>query len=203
MTALNIASARKVTALQNHPASQPVIRVVEVEDKQVYSQRVMSIVRPDRPSTTGRPMLRAVPTASSPDCVHHEDLRWEIVASPCSGRNAQSVSIPRRSERKTRDYRVIEHGHTSGVSVLGGAVLASLAVLAFALGVLCVAWFGLAPEPGAVMTVNEGETLSTIAASLEADVPVKDVISDIAALNDLNGSQLIAGQDLVLPAYGR
>jgi nucleoid-associated protein YgaU len=62
---------------------------------------------------------------------------------------------------------------------------------------------GLAAAPSAVaavsVTVQPGDTLWSIATSLDGDGDVRAVVDEIQELNGLNGAALVPGQTLLLP----
>ena len=84
-------------------------------------------------------------------------------------------------------------------------VLLFLTALALAVAGGSVLGLQLQPEPFAGQfsqhIVLQGESLSSLAAGLEASAPVPQVIEDIRQLNGLSVDGLVAGQSLLLPVY--
>lgn len=80
----------------------------------------------------------------------------------------------------------------SFIGVMAMSVVAGLAVVTI---------FGLSPEAGQTRVVQPGDTLVSIAESLEAPVPQSQIVSDIYALNVIDGNVVQPGQRLVMPRY--
>jgi len=57
-----------------------------------------------------------------------------------------------------------------------------------------------APTPQHVVTVQQGDSLWSLAKRVAPDHDPRDVVAQIRDLNDLSSSQLLPGQHLVLPA---
>jgi hypothetical protein len=93
---------------------------------------------------------------------------------------------------------------TLRLTARGRAVLAVLALLA-AVWVLgpAGAFAGDRPDvrPVSAVTVGAGDTLWGIAQSVaRPDQDVRDVVDAIAALNELDGSRIVVGEQLLVPA---
>lgn len=83
------------------------------------------------------------------------------------------------------------------IAVLAGLVLVVLAAT-FALGA------GGSPAGVPVfVTVEPGQSLSQIAAEHLPGVPVREAVVDLQLLNGLNSTDVVAGQQLRLPALAR
>ncbi|VEI12619.1 LysM peptidoglycan-binding domain-containing protein [Trueperella bialowiezensis] len=74
-------------------------------------------------------------------------------------------------------------------------------VALFAIGMALATLLGLGVQPGEAITVLPGDTLWSLASAVEADVPTSKIVSDIIALNGLEGPEIIDGMKLMLPAY--
>lgn len=80
-------------------------------------------------------------------------------------------------------------------------------VLALAVGVALGSWLGLLIgggdelrlAGGSSLIVQSGDTLWSIATSLEGDGDVRVLVDEIQRLNDLDGADLVPGQVLELP----
>ncbi|MGG0642679.1 LysM peptidoglycan-binding domain-containing protein [Sporosarcina gallistercoris] len=57
------------------------------------------------------------------------------------------------------------------------------------------------PQDFIEVTVVEGDTLSELAERFAGDTPADRWIREVAALNNLTDSAIIAGEELKLPAY--
>lgn len=57
------------------------------------------------------------------------------------------------------------------------------------------------PQDIIEVTVVEGDTLSQLAERYAGDVPAEKWIREVATLNNLSDSAIIAGEDLKLPDY--
>lgn len=108
---------------------------------------------------------------------------------------------------------VVRPAHVAGGDVplrltRRGRVVVFLLALGFGLAGMLgnqVANAGTAPSavPVETYTVRAGETLWDIASGLsEPGQDVRDLVDDLVALNDLPGSGLTAGQQILLPAEG-
>ncbi|WP_156221326.1 LysM peptidoglycan-binding domain-containing protein [Pseudactinotalea suaedae] len=89
-----------------------------------------------------------------------------------------------------------------GRAVLAGLAIAAAAVIGSVVGIAA----GGAAEPSPaleVVTVTSGDSLWGIASEVAAPgADVRDVMSEIAALNGLEGTNLVAGQQLTVPREG-
>ena len=147
---------------------------------------------------TRRRHLTVVPARPSPESERLADvialpLRPPAIP-PAAAAPAPAVSRPVEADAPLR------------LTARGRAVLAGLAVLAaVAVGSVAGAVAGPGEPTGAVevVTVSSGDTLWSIAASVAAPgEDVRDVMSEIAALNDLEGAAVVAGQRLTVPGEG-
>lgn len=66
-------------------------------------------------------------------------------------------------------------------------------------GAAAHAWASTPSATGHSVTVHNGETLSGVAHRAYPSMPVSDAVTKVALANDLNGLQVVAGQQLKLP----
>lgn len=91
--------------------------------------------------------------------------------------------------------------------LLGLPVLAALTMALLGALILAASWMNQAQAsssdaPGVeaqVVTVGAGDTLWSVAASVESEERTQVLIGQIAELNDLSGSELTPGQELFVP----
>ncbi|WP_026460848.1 LysM peptidoglycan-binding domain-containing protein [Schaalia suimastitidis] len=94
--------------------------------------------------------------------------------------------------------------HTSTVKKRGSYLRAALAVGSTVVATVGAIFFGLALQPQidpaatVVHSVQSGESVWSIAASLDTQRPLEDIVTDIYRLNDISGG-LAVGQMLRLP----
>lgn len=155
---------------------------------QMRTSAVSTSPRTTSPRTTStRARSGATPGAAS----HLRDAR----ATPAAGRG-RATSSPAAAPAAS-------HLTRRGQLVLVAVVVAIL-FGAFSLGRSAAE---AAPEPTAAQdapavqltTVQPGESLWTLARRIAPDNDTREVVAQIRRLNDLTGSQLQAGQQLVLP----
>jgi LysM repeat protein len=83
-------------------------------------------------------------------------------------------------------------------------VLAALVLLAVAAVSMVAAASSAAPagqdRPPVTMVVGAGDTLWTIATAVDPEADPRATIAELRRLNELSGSTIEAGQELVLPA---
>ncbi|MFY9262477.1 MAG: LysM peptidoglycan-binding domain-containing protein [Actinomycetaceae bacterium] len=157
------------------------------------------IVRPDRPASRKQRLLHAVPSAHSAGrAAEVSELGWRVVQPRLPHSRPATVRRPAQQQTRRVEQTPV---HDYSVVIKRVAQLIALFALTVAAGFFIVAFFGLGPEAGSMMVVQSGDTLSSIAVSLGADVPTVEVISDIMALNSLDSTVLITGQELILPRY--
>ena len=77
-------------------------------------------------------------------------------------------------------------------------VVAALALLVGG-GAAAHAWASTPPPAGHSVTVHDGETLSGVAHRAYPSMLISDAVTKVALANDLNGLQVVAGQQLKLP----
>lgn len=87
-----------------------------------------------------------------------------------------------------------------GRAVVRALVATAAVALAIAVGALIGGLFSAAPVAGESVTVNSGDTLWSIASAEVPGADVRDVVTQIMALNGLESSTVQAGQVIVLPA---
>lgn len=98
--------------------------------------------------------------------------------------------------------RLTARGRRVVVALVVALVVAMAALLGSLAGVVVGVSTGL-PTDVETMTVAPGESLWTIASAItEPGADVRDAMAEIAALNDLDGSALVAGQTLTIPSGG-
>lgn len=220
-----------MTALQVHTAKgksarRPAMRVVSgvpARERRENSRRG-HIVRPDRPGSRGQRILFAVPTAHSAAEAAENSARaakW-AVADPYPVRTERAVRTSGAAQArtsgaaKTLRRTAVEHpvsratrssavtGQAPAISlhkVVVGSLMVTAAIVLFAVGVALAALMGLGPQAGELIYVSSGDTLLSIAGAMGVDVSLSQIVSDIQALNNLSGTEILAGQVLVLPAY--
>lgn len=66
-------------------------------------------------------------------------------------------------------------------------------------GAAAHAWASTPPSAGHSVTVRNGETLSGVAHRAYPTMQIQDAVTKVALANDLNGLQVVAGQQLKLP----
>jgi hypothetical protein len=78
-------------------------------------------------------------------------------------------------------------------------IMVSAAALALAVG-LATSVGAAAPRIDHATTVSTGQTLSEVAAAQLPSLPINEAVARIQLANDLNSSQVHAGQSLLIPA---
>ncbi|MSS83602.1 LysM peptidoglycan-binding domain-containing protein [Actinomycetaceae bacterium WB03_NA08] len=149
-----------------------------------------------------RPQLWVVP-----------DLPARVESAPKAGveatvrhiRTAPSVIEMERARLRhpsVRARRQTDAMHGTAKKILVQCIAYCFALfLVVALG----AGVGMVLQPGTYSgqavqhSVDTGDTLWGLAASIGAERPILDVIEDIKALNGLEGDGLVAGQQIILP----
>ena len=89
-----------------------------------------------------------------------------------------------------------------GLPVLAVLAIALFGALMLATSLLNQAQASSGEVPGVdaqVVTVGAGDTLWSVAASVDSDEHTQVLIGQIAELNDLNGSEITPGQELFVP----
>lgn len=123
-------------------------------------------------------------------------VTWESVAPAESlaprRRHLTSVpTVPAVADRRLESIRLTRSGRlaiTLGIA-LAASIGAGWAIVAPA----------AAPEAGAVVTVQAGDTLSGIVAAQRPDLDLGVGIAAVVELNDLPNAHVRAGQVLVMP----
>lgn len=174
------------------------------------------IVRPDRPASRKQRALFVVPSAVTAPRVLTRTGEWTIEKSRVKDVRHENEAIElARSLRTARPQRAAQkvtnkkaHARTIVApvaaeasvlrSVVGVVAVMLMAVLA---GIVTVAMFNLAPEAGASIVVQAGDSLTSIASAMGVDVATSQIVSDILALNAIDGATIYAGQELILPKY--
>lgn len=136
-----------------------------------------------------------------PDVTPESERLADVIALP----PARPVSA-RPAAARPAASRPAEAAAPLRLTARGRAVLAGLAIVAAAVtGSVVGAVVGASEPTGAVevVTVTGGDSLWSIAAAVAGPGDdVRDVMSEIAALNDLSGTALLAGQQLTVPSEG-
>lgn len=188
MTALRIdeRDSRAVARLRAVPSSAP--------------RPMGPAVRPDRPSSR-KAGLHAVPPQPSVDGTALA-VRWSTapVAPALRSERKRTVDTPARRAHERQAQRQLQRGFSLNNAAMVMLTIAGM-VMAFALGVLVFTAMGLGLQAGDAITVVSGDTLWSIAAAMGVDVPTAQVVQDIAELNGLSGYSIVAGTELILPAY--
>ncbi|MFP7695967.1 LysM peptidoglycan-binding domain-containing protein [Trueperella sp. LYQ143] len=81
------------------------------------------------------------------------------------------------------------------------ALCAAVLMLGVLVGMMLFNLVSPGISAGEMVTVGSGESLWSIANSIDADVAPEQVVADIAQLNGLESASVVAGQELILPAY--
>jgi hypothetical protein len=129
-------------------------------------------------------------------------VTWESVAGASAAPGVapvarpRLVSVPTGAAVPTPPLGRIRLTRAGRLVVTLGVAL----VLAMLAGWAVVAPSG-APEPGSVVTVRAGQTLSGIVSAALPGVDQSVAIAEVRELNDLASSQVQAGQVLVLPRH--
>lgn len=123
-----------------------------------------------------------------------------LVPQPAPERLAEVIELPVRAPARAPEQLAPLRLTARGRRVLASLAIVGAAVVGGALGAVANA----AAEPATdvrTVTVSSGDTLWGIASQIAAPgEDVRDVMAQIAALNDLEGTDLAAGQQLTVPA---
>jgi hypothetical protein len=111
--------------------------------------------------------------------------RPRLVSVPCGDATRVAPSTPLRLTRAGR----------LAITVTVAAVVVVLAMMSFSGGASATAI-------DHSTTVTEGQTLSDIAVRELPQLPVADAVARLQVANDLTGSDIHAGQTLLIPAVG-
>lgn len=114
-----------------------------------------------------------------------EVIRFPVPARPVAAPRTAAADVPLRLT--ARGWRVL---------------VALLLAVCAALGAVVGSAVSATSEPTGVevVTVRTGDSLWSIASEIAAPgTDVRDVVSQIAALNDLDGTVVVAGQQLTVP----
>lgn len=151
-------------------------------------------VRPDRPHSR-RGALHAVLTPPSADGID-VTAHWvtQPVARPARAPERKPLDRSQVSAAIRAHERRVYYGVSSALTVIG-------MVMAFALGIFLYAALGFGLQAGDAITVVSGDTLWSIATAMGVELPTVQVVRDISELNALDGGSIVAGMELVLPAY--
>ena len=140
------------------------------------------------PAGPARPVA---PARRRPEREHDVD---RVLAAPPVGRSVRSRPTPVRPQ--TVRLRLTRRARRLAV------------VMALAAGVALGSWLGpllaggngdLRLAGGSSVVVQPGDTLWSIATSLDDDGDVRALVDDLQRLNDLEGAELVPGQVLQLP----
>lgn len=182
MTALRIdeRDSRAVARLRAVPSSAP--------------RPMGPAVRPDRPSSRKAGLHAVLPQPSVDGTALA--VRWSAAPVAPALRSERKADAPvrRAHERQLQRGFSLNHAAMVMLTIVG-------MVMAFALGILVFTAMGLGLQVGDAITVVSGDTLWSIAAAMGVDVPTAQVVQDIAELNGLSGYSIVAGTELILPAY--
>lgn len=145
---------------------------------------------------------------------------WDIMVDPSADRAPEAPEVPEGRGRR-RHLRVVPTGPAArgggervgvrfdaadGASGLrltarGRRLLVALVAVVMLVGggAAARAWATTSAPVTHTVTVHDGETLSEVAHRAYPSMPVADAVTKVALANDLNGLQVVAGQQLRLP----
>lgn len=210
------AQSRSATRTTEH---RPALRAVPIRDDRAVEAPTVPlrrpVVRPDRPASRRRG-LSFVPSAATPAQVEVPLGEWKLEDARSYRHSGQVRRIAESSSRAHKQQQTSNPArrHLSNVArpintvsaspqliatraILGVVVVLGVVLAGFVFGTL----IGLAPEAGSVITVQAGQTLEQIAASVPGGESINAVIDDILSLNVVDHGAIFAGQELVLPKY--
>ncbi|WP_216387854.1 LysM peptidoglycan-binding domain-containing protein [Arcanobacterium phocae] len=189
--------------------AKPLLKAVRTP-VQPISDRVRTprrTIRPDRPQSNGCGFLYAVPSAQTPAYISDGDTQWVVAnrahALDETGRHVARISSLEMNSLSFQMQSGYEQLREMIVSLQLRKVFQFIGLMAMSVvaGLAVVEIFDLAPDSGQIRVVQPGETVASIASSLDAPVDPSQIIADIYALNALDGGLIQPGQELVLPQY--
>lgn len=134
------------------------------------------------------------PGPGAPRPRHLQVVRLGFVPAP----PARRTVAPARAAVAPAPVRLTRRGRRVLAALLLTAATAASVTVG---GLLGTAVAGDQPAAAGSVVVARGDTLWGIATAVaEPGEDVRDVVAQIAALNDLDGSPLAVGQELLLPA---
>lgn len=153
------------------------------------------IVRPDRPSSVNARPLRAVEAAGGA-------MSGAVGGAIRGGRVGQwkRVAITESTARAARVGRSVQTNRFVSLErATWVAAALAFAAVALAAGIFLASVLGIGVQAGGSILAQPGDSLWSIAASMDTGFPTEKVVSDLAELN--GSSQITAGQEILLPAY--
>lgn len=125
-----------------------------------------------------------------------------------SSRSASAVRTLPRSSRAAQQERLRARASSAGTRQGGKARYAVFAVLGIVVAALVLLVPGLSAEAShmhsetpatSVVTVNPGDSLWSVASRSMPDVDTRSAVIELRKANNLRGSDLVVGQQLVVP----
>ncbi|WP_455952241.1 LysM peptidoglycan-binding domain-containing protein [Arcanobacterium haemolyticum] len=183
---------------------KPVMRVAGgIQDPApVRNPRQRVAVRPDMPRSDGKRSLYAVPSAASPARIldSRGSIEWRLDNQRRSAVSAEPAASLELWGYMREGFAVLRAG-VKNIRLRGVAYTITLFATSILAAVLVASFFGLAPQAGESLVVQPGDTIASIVESLDAPVESSRVVSDIYALNVIDGGVVRPGQKLILPRY--
>ncbi|WP_427385171.1 LysM peptidoglycan-binding domain-containing protein [Janibacter sp. G56] len=129
--------------------------------------------------------------------------------SAITGDHVSPARLPRRQATPTRPRLVLVPTGADAVArpavrlrlTRTGrlAITVMIVLISLVAAVLMAAGVGSAAAPAPTVTVEAGQTLSSVAAAELPELPVDRAIAEFQVVNNLAGSQVRAGQELIVP----
>lgn len=201
MSALEIAARESVGARKLSVVADPEFRsarscsvaaVPQANKPQVDSSRGIAspreIVRPDRPDSRKQRYLRVVP---------NNPVAW---IAPVSREWKTVDASAARAVAARPTVRTAADPHSTLNRILWGALVLAAMFAVFMLAMAFTVGLGGGVPIETVVQVQPGDSLWSIAATFSGDSSVSETAKNIADLNSLANGQVIAGQDLLIPA---
>lgn len=128
--------------------------------------------------------------------------QWDAPVGLSEGRR-HLRAVPTGPSAHGGGSRVGVRAEPSGLRLTarGRRLLGIVAVVALLVGggAAARAWASTSGSTERSVTVHDGETLSGVAHRAYPSLPISNAVTKVALANDLNGLQVVAGQQLTLP----
>lgn len=128
--------------------------------------------------------------------------QWDAPVDPREGRR-HLRAVPTGPAAHGGGSRVGVRVEPGGLRLTarGRRLLGIVVVVALLLGggAAARAWASTSGSTERSVTVHDGETLSGVAHRAYPSLPISNAVTKVALANDLNGLQVVAGQQLKLP----